>query len=58
MKHYRFIANVFCVSLAGFMVYFILKTRMFNFYLSHLIVGIILIYSIVTYFVKLHSDTA
>lgn len=58
MSMYRFAAHVLAVSLVALLTYFILKYRVDNFGFWHLAIGIALILTCVTYFIKIHSDSA
>lgn len=58
MKHYRFAAHVFCVVAVLLMGYLILRFRVINVGFWHLVVLLVVIYAIVTWFVEIHADAA
>jgi hypothetical protein len=56
MKHYRFMAHVFCVATLVFMTQFILRYRVFNVDFWHLVLGVVVIYGFVTWFIDIHAN--
>lgn len=51
IKHFRFVAYVFLISLVCFMSQWILNYRMYNIGFWNLFIGVIVIYNIMVYFV-------
>ena len=58
MKHYRFIAHVFCVSVVFLMSWFILKARLWNYGFWHFALIFVVIEIVLTWFINIHTDSA
>ena len=58
MKHYRFAAHILCVAAVVLMTWFILRARVGHPNFWHWVLLVVVIYTIVTWFVDIHADAA
>lgn len=58
MKHYRFAAHVFLVTLGFILGYLILRVRVVNIGFWHLLILLVVVEAIVTWFINIHADAA
>ena len=58
IKHLRFMIFTFLISLLCFMTQWILNYRTLNIGFWHLVIGVVVIYAIVSWFIEIHTASA